>query len=74
MIKIPYVKKFGKAVGLGVWAVSERRSVRSVGQAGSGCVGDRGRRQWDDSGLFGGTRTAGPHGAASPRGKPLFPL
>ena len=68
-----YVKKFGKAVGLhhGLFLRGEALDVQSG--AGPGRVGDRGRRQWDASGLFGGTRTAGSHRATSPWGKTLFP-
>lgn len=47
-------------VGLRTWAVSEEKNVRSVGHRRIRMCGSQWQRQWDDSGLFGGTKTAVP--------------
>lgn len=54
MIKVPCVKKFEKAVRLGHGLFLRGEALDLWARAGSGCVGNGGRRQWDDSGLFGG--------------------
>lgn len=73
MIKVPYVKKFVKVVGLGMRAVSEGRNVRSVSHSrirmcrsqGQKAVGWLWPLWWD--------KDSSASGAISQWGKPFLP-